>query len=159
MVRAETTGTGHPSQAAFLRAGRSSNTSSEASLYTTGSVPSGATPPPVSASSYVVIVTRVTRWIPRLPAEPYPGVHALLPVKVLYASSTTSPIGPLWWIPEGVVYSRSTLLSSLHTTATLQRSLPLQGPSSGFSVAYRVSSRITLSTIRLATSAMASSPS
>ena len=25
--------------------------------------------------------------------------------KVLYPSSTTSPIGPLWWIPEGVVYA------------------------------------------------------
>ena len=79
-----------------------------------GGHPSQAAPP-VSASPYVVIVTRVTRWIPRSPAEPYPGVHALLSVKVLYASSSTSPIGPLWWIPEGVVYlSKATFpLSSL----------------------------------------------
>ena len=88
-------------QIGFIRSG----------LHTAGLVqsvrPSQAAPQ-VSASPYAFFFTRVTRWIPRLPAErPSPHVVlSLLRVKVVYASSFVSPTGPLWWIPEGVVYLR-----------------------------------------------------
>ena len=54
-------------------------------------------------------------------------------------------------------WSRSTLLSFLHTTFALRRGLPLQGPSSGHSMAYRLSSRTTQTASRLASSGIARS--
>ena len=66
-------------------------------------------------------------------------------------------------VPQQILPLRShswchpTLLSLRRMSATLRRSLPLQGPPSGHSVAYRVSSPIPLLTTRLAATGVASS--
>ena len=44
----------------------------------------------------MALFTRVIRWISRLPAEPLPGVLALLPVKVRYAFSSSFSSGPAY---------------------------------------------------------------
>ena len=126
--------------------------------------------PQVSASPYVVFFTRVTRWIPRLPAEPRMGFFPFFWSR----SCTLLRSFPLLGLSDGfqrelctcsrqafrsLLCCHSTLLSSRHMTATLRRSPPLQGPPSGRSVAYRVSSPISLLTTRLAPTGMVSSSS
>ena len=127
--------------------------------------------PQVSAFPYVIFFKRVAQWIPRLPCRTPPLPRGSLPssgqgpvrffARFTYqaspggfqrelCASAKQPLRSLSWC-------HPTLLSLRYMTATLRRSLPLQGPSSGRSVAYRVSSRIPLLTTRLAASGMASS--
>ena len=127
-------------------------------------------PQPGSTSGHClslrVFFTRVTRWIPRLPAEPPHGFFPFF--QSISCTLLRSQLGLSGGFQRELCTSASlplrslswcypTLLSLRRMTATLRRSLPLQGPPSGHSVAYRVSSQIPLLTTRLAATGVASS--
>ena len=141
-------------------------------LHTTGLGPVGVrpsqAPPPVGAVPYVPPLCE--GGFRGYPPNPTLGFCPFLRSRSCTLPRRTFSSGPLWWTPEGVVYLRKAtsavvclvtlyfvvLLSFLHTT---RRGLPLQGPSSGHSMAYRLSSRTTQTTSQLASSGIARSSS